>query len=89
MPVQSRELQNRFHLNSMLLAQALEASNQPTVLLETSLRKFSAATLAQYLRAVRTFLAIHEPTLPHRVIGGGPGRNRARDLFRNGFETSI
>ena len=24
-----------------------------------------------------------------RVIRGGPGRNRARDLFRNGFETSI
>ena len=24
-----------------------------------------------------------------RVIRGGPGRSRARDLFRNGFETSI
>ena len=43
--------------DSSLLAQALESSNQPRVLLETSLRKFSAATLAQYLRAVRIFPA--------------------------------
>ena len=43
--------------DSSLLAQALQSSNQPTVLLETSLRKFSATTLSQYLRAVRIFLA--------------------------------
>ena len=39
-----------------MLAQALEASQHPQVLVEASLRKFSGGTLSQYLRAIRLFL---------------------------------
>ena len=38
------------------LAQALEASQHPQILVEASLRKFLGGTLWQYLRAIRLFL---------------------------------
>ena len=39
-----------------MLAQALEASQHPQILVEASLRKFSGGTLSQHLRAIRLFL---------------------------------
>ena len=46
---------------SSKLAQALEASQHPQILVEASLRKFSGGTLSQYLRAIRLFLAfVHQ-----------------------------
>ena len=41
---------------SSKLAQALEASQHPQILVEASLRKFSGGTLSQYLCAIRFFL---------------------------------
>ena len=46
---------------SSKLAQALEASQHPQILVEASLRKFSGGTLSQYLCAIRLFLAfVHQ-----------------------------
>ena len=49
---------------SSKLAQALEASQHPQILVEASLRKFSGGTLLQYLRAIRLFL-----TFVHQCVG--------------------
>ena len=49
---------------SSKLAQALEASQHPQILVEASLRKFSGGTLSQYLRAIRLFL-----TFVHQCVG--------------------
>ena len=49
---------------SSKLAQALEASQHPQILVEASLRKSSGGTLSQYLRAIRLFL-----TFVHQCVG--------------------